>query len=305
MHNAFAQQFQVEGVAFSMRDRLMMIHVDTPFAQVVLTPHGASVLSYVPKVAGELGEDLLWVSSQAVYHGQKPVRGGIPVCWPWFGKGKEAGQMAHGFVRNMSWRLQSVDRLPSGATEVVFALDANEQTLAQWPHQFHLQLRVEIGETLALTLTTLNLNAYDIEITEALHTYFKVAQAPGIVIHGLQGSTHLDKLEDTAPAEIQSGPIKLQPPMDSVYLNQEGEIRIEDAVLNRQIGIETDHAASSVVWNPGKEIVKGFEDIDAAAWSEFVCVESGNVLDNAVIVPAECKHSMTVVYRAAPLSEPR
>ncbi|WP_028485657.1 D-hexose-6-phosphate mutarotase [Thiomicrorhabdus chilensis] len=300
MPEAYRSQFNAKNVRFSMRDHLMMIEVDNDYAQATITTHGASVLSYVPKNQSDGTQDLLWVSSSAVFNGQKAVRGGIPVCWPWFGKAKSAGLPAHGFVRNLVWHLDHVADLESGVTEVVLSYDADEHTLAIWPHQFHLQLRIEIGEKLILSLTTTNLNDHDLEITEALHTYFNVADPRGLVIHGLEGSTHLDKLNEQAPAEIQQEPVVLHPPMDSVYLNQSGDVILDDSGHQRRILIENRQTTSAVVWNPGPEIVKGFDDITDDGWLQFACVESGNVLNNAVIVPAEQKHTFSVMLSALP-----
>lgn len=292
MPQTLAKQFSSDHVRFFMRENLMMIEVKNDFANALLTTYGGCVLNYRPNG----GEELLWVSPTAVYHGKKPVRGGVPVCWPWFGKGAETGQPAHGFVRNMVWHLDDVRDLESGVTEVVMSCEANENTLAVWPHSFHLQLKVEIGETLALTLTTTNPNDHDLVITEALHTYFKVTQAAGLVIKGLEGATHLDKLAENAPAVTQTGALTLQPPMDSVFLNQTGRVTVEDAVGGRVITIDKAHSMSSVVWNPGAEIVKGFDDIPADDWPHFVCVESGNVLEDAVTVASGEKHALKVVY---------
>lgn len=294
MPERFASQFNVQGVTFSMRDHLMMIDVENEYAKATITTHGACVLSYVPQG----GQDLLWVSPTAVYNGQKAVRGGIPVCWPWFGKAKSAGLPAHGFVRNMVWHLDRVANLPSGVTEVRLVCDDTAETRSVWPHAFHLELKIEVGDKLALSLTTTNLNDHDIEITEALHTYFKVADPRGLTVAGLGNTIHLDKLNEEAPPEIQTEPVVIHPPKDSVYLNHQGEAVIEDLGNQRRIVIEKRNSDSSVVWNPGPEIVKGFDDIPEQGWLEFACVESGNVLDNQVVIPSEEKHCMVMILCA-------
>ncbi|MDG6774310.1 D-hexose-6-phosphate mutarotase [Thiomicrorhabdus sp. ZW0627] len=295
MPERFASQFNVKGVTFSMRDHLMMIDVENEHAKVTITTHGASVLSYVPK--GE-HEDVLWVSPTAVFNGKKAVRGGIPICWPWFGKANSAGLPAHGFVRNMVWHLDHVANLPYGVTEVVLTCSDTEETRALWPHAFHLQLKIEVGEKLALTLTTTNPNDHDIEITEALHTYFNVADPRDMLITGLENTIHLDKLSEDVPPEIQAEPVVLNPPKDSVFLDHIGDAVIEDSGNHRRILIEKKNSSSSVVWNPGPEIVKGFDDIPDDGWLTFACVESGNVLDNQVVVPSEGKHSLTMMLSA-------
>lgn len=292
-----ASQFAVEGVTFSMKDQLMMIDVENDFAQATLTTHGATVLSFIPKTGSSAGEDIIWVSPAALYDGKKPVRGGVPVCWPWFGAHPtEQGMPAHGVVRNATWQLEAVNALENGIIEVIMSISASEQTLALWPHAFNLSLRVEIGEQLAMTLTTHNPNAYDLEITEALHTYFAVADCQNTVIKGLDKAVHLNKLEEV-PAEAQEGDVTLKPPMDSVYLGQLGPMTFEDVNHHRTICIEQ-NGQSAVVWSPGPEGVKGFADIPDQVWSTFMCVEAGNVLGNSVTVPSESKHHFSMVISA-------
>ena len=291
MPTRYTQQFSAEGVSFSMQENIMMINVQNAFASAQITTHGGCVLSYTPNN----GEDLLWVSPTAIYNGQKPVRGGVPVCWPWFGaNAQDASAPAHGFVRNAVWHLDHVANLDSGVTEIVLSFDSNADTLAIWPHNFHLALKIEVGEKLAMSLITSNLNDHDIQITEAFHTYFNVADARNLVINGLEGSTHLDKLSG-APAESQIETLTLVPPMDSVYLDQTGDVSIADAGHQRRIVIEKQHADSAVVWNPGPETVKGFADVPDDLWPEFVCVEAGNIFDNAVMIASGDKHTMTMM----------
>jgi len=291
MPEQLASQFTAKGVTFSMQENLMMINVENDFATATITTHGASVLSYIPKG----GQDLLWVSPTAIYSAEKPVRGGVPICWPWFGAGKQAGLPAHGFVRNQVWQLDHVANLDSGVTEIVLNFEPNETSLEMWPHQFHLSLCIEVGEKLAVSLTTVNKNEYDIEITEALHTYFSVAESAGLLISGVENATEHNTLAKPIEITKRTQPITLMPPMDSVFTNQTAELVIHDEKNARNILIEKEYASSAVVWNPGAEIIKGFADVPEACWTEFVCVEAGNVFDNAVTIPAGEKHSMRMM----------
>ena len=291
MPEQLAKQFTAEGVTFSMKDHLMMINVENEFASATLTTHGASVLSYVPKG----GKDLLWVSPTAIYNGEKPVRGGIPVCWPWFGAAKQAGLPAHGFVRNQVWHLDHVANLETGVTEIVFTFEPNESTLAIWPHQFHLELRIEVGQKLAVSLTTVNKNDYDIEITEALHTYFNIKESAGLLISGVEGSTEHDTLQKPIQVSARNKAITLAPAMDSVFTDQTNDLVIHDDKASRKIIIEKQQASSAIVWNPGPEIIKGFADVPEQSWVDFVCVEAGNVFENAITIPAGEKHCMRMM----------
>ncbi|MBD3611748.1 MAG: D-hexose-6-phosphate mutarotase, partial [Hydrogenovibrio crunogenus] len=283
------QQFEVTGVHLSMREQLMLIEVENDFAKATITPHGASVLSFVPKSGNASGQDLLWVSDAAVYTGEKPVRGGIPICWPWFGPSQEAGLPAHGFVRNRVWHLDSVRNLEAGVTEVILMLESDDASLAVWPHAFRLELKIEIGTELVMTLITHNLNDHDIEVTEAFHSYFTVSDAESIQVDGLVHSFCYDKLTNADPVE-QTESLKITPPIDSVFIDQLAPIKIKDAQLQRNICIEKGNGRSAVVWNPGPEIIKGFADMPNDAWPTMLCVEAGNVLQNAVWIPSGEKH---------------
>ena len=291
MPSELAKQFNAKTVTFNQQENLTMIEVDNAFATAKITTLGGSVLSYVPKHNNGLGADILWVSETAVYDGKKPVRGGVPVCWPWFGgHPTDKTAPAHGFVRAALWQVSQVADLANGATEVTLSFKSTEKTLALWAFEFHLELKIEIGEKLVMSMTTANLSDKPMEITEALHTYFTVADARDLVIGGLEGAVHLDKLSNAA-AETQTDTVVLRPPMDSVYLNHTATAVIEDAANQRQILVEKSNASSCVVWNPGPETVKGFADIRDEDWPTFACVEAGNVLDNAIQIPAGAKHT--------------
>lgn len=292
-----ASQFAVEGVRFYMQDHLMMIEVENKHATALITTHGASVLSYVPKQGVSKDIDLLWVSPTSVYDGSKPVRGGIPVCWPWFGPSHQAGLPAHGFVRNRVWHLHDVACLGNGDTVIELRIASDETSLDLWPHAFQLALKVTVSDTLQVELITTNVNDHDIEITEALHTYFTVSESQGLKVDGLDGSECLDKLTHE-PGVIQTKALLLKPPIDSVFANQTQPVTIEDIGYGRHILIEADNSHSTVVWNPGPEIIKGFADMPDEAWPNMVCVESGNVLDDVVIIPSEHSHTLKMTLSA-------
>lgn len=300
MLDRMAQQLDATGVRLSMREQLMMIEVENDFAKATITPHGACVLSFVPKSGNASGQDLLWVSEAAVYTGEKPVRGGIPVCWPWFGPASEPGLPAHGFVRNRVWHLDSVRNLDAGITEIILMLESDKTSLALWPHAFRLELKIEVGTELVMTLTTHNLNDHDIEVTEAFHSYFTVSDAESIQVEGLAPSFCYDKLTDADPVE-QVDVLEILPPIDSVFIDQVVPVKIKDVEFQRNICIEKGNARSTVVWNPGPEIIKGFSDMTNDAWTRMLCVEAGNVLQNAVWLPSGEKHKMILKVYAEDL----
>ncbi len=291
---ALQQTFSVEGVRFYRQDGLVMVEVTHAAAKALLTTHGASVLSFTPLSETTSRQDWLWVSESAVYSGEKPVRGGIPVCWPWFGQAEKSGLPAHGFVRNQVWELTSVSAVSPTQTELVLTTASSPDTLAIWPHAFELQLTVTIGKSLELALTMRNLSDQPVAITEALHTYFSVSNAPDVVVDGLQGSECFDKLT-YAESYFQTTPLKIQPPIDSVFIDQTEPVVIRDAGYERCVRIEKKSAVSSVVWNPGPQIIKGFADMNDQAWPKMLCVEAGNVLQNAVTVAPGSEHTLRMM----------
>ena len=278
------------GVSFDKKEALSIITVENDLATAQITPYGASVLSFIPKCSG--GSDLLWVSPTAVFNGTKPVRGGIPICWPWFGQHPNHSELpAHGFVRNLNWNLDEVQNLTSGATELVFSLEHSEATLVLWPYRFHLTLTVTVAETLSLRLTTTNLSDKKMVLTEAFHSYFKVQDVRNVSVSGLENSTQIDTLNAMRRC-LQAESLTPSPPIDSVWINHSSHAVIEDKGLARCIEINKHGSDSTVVWNPGVEIVKGFQDIPNAQWPEFLCVESGNVFENTVTLLPNETHNL-------------
>ncbi len=285
----------VSGVSFDKKEALSIITVENDFATAQITPYGASVLSFIPKCSG--GSDLLWVSPTAVFNGKKPVRGGIPICWPWFGQNSDNPELpAHGFVRNLVWNLDDVQNLKSGATELVLSVKSNAKTLEMWPYSFHLSLTITIGKMLSLCLTTTNLSDQEMVLTEAFHSYFKVSDAREVAVSGFKNSLQVDTLKRSSPSKcLQTDQLIFSPPIDSVFLNHSADVVINDAGLLHDICIVgKEGSMSSVVWNPGPETVKGFADIPNEQWTSFLCVESGNVFSDVIRLKPREAHRLKI-----------
>ena len=290
------QNFPHEQIRFYQRDQLVMIELKNDYGQATLTTHGATLLSYIP--AGS--DEILWVSQTAVFDGSKPVRGGVPVCWPWFGAydvtkmpahPSDAAKKAHGFVRYEVWQVEAVESVGE-AVRVVLSLTPNDNTQAVWPFDFKVRLAVTLGEALTVDLIGENRSDQAWWLTEALHSYFKVAQAPGLVIEGLENTRYFDKNRDFAEFK-QIDTLNLQPPMDCVFINHSWPITLKDQ--GRDIRIDKQHSASTIVWNPGEEGVKAFADIPTQDYANFVCVEAGNALENGYWLKPGESHSMSMV----------
>jgi glucose-6-phosphate 1-epimerase len=274
----------------SQSQGLETLLIDTPLARCEVSLFGAQVLSFVPK---HDGRDLLWCSAARLEPG-RPIRGGIPVCWPWFarqGVGESAPQ--HGFVRTLPWSVDAIDdQAADGAVTVALVPDpAAFEALAEevrqgWPLQCRPRLTLTIGEALTVELETVNGSNDTLRLTQALHTYFRVGDVAQVGIGGLQGLHYLDKLEGFAEFE-QAKPWRFGGACDRIYLRASGLHDIDDPVLGRRIKVEATGSASTVVWNPGADGVLAFADIPPRDWFQYVCVEAANCepLDGVTLEP--------------------
>lgn len=281
MIDQLQQRFNQPGVRFFLRDRLVMLEMRNQHGSTVVTTQGATVLSYVPTD----GREVIWVSDSARYDGSKAVRGGIPVCWPWFGPHPDDPALpAHGFARQAIWRPVAVTT-EAGVTCATFRLEPDERTRSIWPQAFRLELTVRLGECLEVELRSTNPGPESIEISEALHSYFRVECAHGIAVEGLDGLAYWDKQQGGVRG-VQDRPLRVEPPIDRVFFRHTEPALIHDR--ERDIHVEKRGSATTVVWNPGPEGVRSFDDIPDPAWTEMLCVETANALDDQyTLAPGE------------------
>ncbi|MFO7582968.1 D-hexose-6-phosphate mutarotase [Guyparkeria sp.] len=266
-------RFDLPGVTFYRREQLILMQLENRHGSVTITPLGATVLSYRPRG----GDEVIWVSETARFDGSRPVRGGIPVCWPWFGAHPtDTSQGAHGFARRMPWQIDRMDHDDHGAV-AVFSLVDDDTTRSRWPHPFRLTLTVRLDESLHLELAAENRGDEEWEVSEALHSYFRVRDARGIRVEGLRGKHYWDKQQGGVRG-VQASDLTVQPPIDRVFFDHWDETVIHGA--DRRLRIAKNGSATTVVWNPGPDGVKGFDDIPEDAWPGMLCVETANALDN-------------------------
>jgi glucose-6-phosphate 1-epimerase len=257
---------------------------------------GAQVLTWAP--AGD--EPVVWLSPDARFKPGKSLRGGVPVCWPWFGPHPEdPSKPAHGFARNLDWTLIEAATVPEG-TRLVLRFVPGEAELALWPHQAELSLAVTVGERLRLDLTTDNSGAEPITITQALHTYFHVGDIAAAEVEGLEGCEYIDKTAADARLR-QEGPILIDREVNRIYLGCPGDAVIRDRALERAIRVSKTGSTSYVVWNPWAETGAAFGDMGEDGYRRMLCVETTNAASDVVTVaPGEC-YTLTTEYAVEPL----
>jgi len=281
---------------------LTYVDIDNHGGRATLCLQGAHVVSYRPK---SQQAPVVWVSDAAKFAPGKSIRGGVPVCWPWFGAhASEPGYPAHGFARTVAWEVTGTRRRNDARTEITLQLVDSEETRAQWPHATRLALTVVVGEKLELALATTNTGTAPVTIGEALHTYFHISDIGAVAVTGLEGCTYHDKVADFARA-TQTGEIGFAGEVDRVYVNTAADCVIVDPGLERRIRIAKRGSQSTVVWTPWTEKAGKMGDMgrgkSGAGWREMVCVESANAMDNVVSIAPGETHTLAVTYSVEPL----
>jgi len=264
-----------------------------PHGACEVSLYGGQVLGYKP-----LGQaPVLFVSRKAVYENGKPIRGGIPVCWPWFGAHPhEKNKPAHGFARVQPWSLLTAE-YNSQMTDIKLGLCDNEATRALWPHAFDLTLRVVLDTTLRVELTTRNRDKAPVIISEALHTYLLVRDVSHASVIGLEGLRYFDSLtgdEHTAP----NGATHIHGEIDRVYQDANPECSVDDPGLGRQIVVAKRNSHSTVIWNPGIEKSKRLPDFGDNEYPQMLCVETANARQATLTLPPGETHTMALSLRA-------
>ena len=250
-------------------------------------------MSYRPK---DQQHDLLFVSDKAYYEDGKAIKGGIPVCWPWFGPDPEdQGRSAHGFVRNRQWGVSASESLADGSTRVVLSLVDTDETRGIWPHPFRLDIEISIGDSLTVALVTHNTGNENVTISQALHSYFQVGDISKVKVLGLDGTDYLDKVDDAA-RKTQVGPVTIDGEVDRIYTGVTGEQVIDDESLGRKIHITSRGCSTAVVWNPWSEIATSMGDLDDDDYRKMLCVETANAGPETVEIAAGGEYRLEAEY---------
>lgn len=271
---------------------LTMVAVTTDHASAVISPYAGQVLSYRPAGA----DDLLFLSESAYYAPGKAIKGGIPVCWPWFGPDPEGkGRPGHGFVRNRPWELLATELRADGSVRVRLGLTDSDETRALWPHAFALTLDATIGAALEIALTTRNRGAAPFVLSQGLHTYFQVGDIARTRVLGLDGCSYLDKMDGGRECR-QDGPVTITGETDRIYTGVTGPLEIADAGLGRRIRIESAGSASAVVWNPWQDTARAMADLGDDDYRRMVCVETTNAAPDTITVTPDGEHRLVALY---------
>ena len=273
------KRFEIPGRLTLMEGNgeLLKVEVTSDWSTAEIYLQGAHVTDFQRK--GEA--PLLFTSQFSRFQRGEPIRGGIPIIFPWFGA--REGEPAHGFARLAEWELHEATALPEGGVSLRFSLPETAAS-ATWP-SFSANYVVTVTDTLTLELIITNA-AHDqnFSFENCLHTYFTVGDINAISITGLKGATYLDKLENFAPKTETADAIKISAEVDQHFLDTTSAVEILDPKLKRKIRIQKSGSASTSVWNPWTTKSQQMPDFGNEEYKQMVCIESGNVAKNRIVL---------------------
>jgi D-hexose-6-phosphate mutarotase len=263
--------------------------VNNKYASAEISLHGAHVMSYIPKSE----KPVLWMSGSSYFQPDKPIRGGIPLCWPWFGgHPSDKSKPSHGFARIADWHVAETDAKPNG-TLVILRLTEKDIPANFREFPFEIRLELLVGRDLQVALAVVNTGKEKMSFSAALHSYLNVSDIASVTVEGLDNCKYLDLLDHTF--KVQKGIIAFDAETDRVYLNTQATCIIDDPGFSRRIKIAKSGSNSTVVWNPWIEKSKRMPDFGDEDYHAMLCIETANAENDArVIAPAE-KHILKAI----------
>jgi glucose-6-phosphate 1-epimerase len=292
------RRLEIPGIAQIVEGNggLLKVRITSPEAMGEMYLHGAHVTSWKP--AG--GEEVLFLSVESRWEHGHAIRGGVPVCFPWFGgKADDPKAPAHGFVRTQAWHLESIARAGDAVTVSMFT-ESNEETRTWWPADFHLVHRATFGRELSLELVVTNTGRTSLRFEEALHAYHRVGNVEKVRVRGLDTIHYLDKT-DSNRKKMQQGEIVIVSETDRVYLDTRDAIELEDPLLHRRTRITKENSGTTVVWNPWVQKAHSLSDFADDEWMQMICIETSNVSDFAVNLSPGQQHTMKALVSVVDL----
>ena len=270
---------------------LPIIALANQYGSCEVSLYGGHVLSYRP--TGHM--PVLFLSKESLFEPGKPIRGGIPLCWPWFGPSADKALPIHGFARIMQWDIKTTE-YSADATEVRLVLSDSEETRRFWPHAFELTLRIWLDERLNLALTTVNRDTHPFPLTQAFHTYFRIRQIMDVTVRGLDKAAYRDRL--TNQTGTHEGLLNIRAETDRVFTPTAHECVLHDPGIGRAIAMAFTGAQHLVVWNPWIAKAKAMPDFGDEEYTGMLCIEPVNMDDDEVTLEPGASHTLTLAIQS-------
>lgn len=259
---------------------------------------GATITHYRPRG----GEPLLFLSEQSRFQSGLPIRGGIPIVFPWFGTHPaDPAAPMHGFARTATWELLRTQRKADGGLEALFGLDAARATHPAWPHPYHLRYRVALGSRLEVELEIRAGGEHSVAVEAALHTYCRVVDATRATVAGLSEAAYIDKVDGFARKRQGPEPIRVTGETDRVYLSTAAACCLDDPAGHRRIVVEKRGSLTTVIWNPWAAKAQALSDLGDEEWRQMLCIETADAADNRLLLPPGLPFRIAACLYAEPL----
>ena len=248
----------------------VVYEIDHPACNARIASHGAHLMEWQPK-----GEDpVIYLSPEAVFREGKPIRGGIPICWPWFSSHPtDPTKPSHGIARTRFWTLEESSESEFGI-RMLFSLEDDEATRTMWPFPFRFELEVFFGKQLELRLTTNNRSDKPMPVSGAVHAYFATKDSRAANVSGL---------ELKSPLRITEEVEQFFPTLANAVLEEAG----------REVHIEKSSLPGTMVWNPWIEKAASFADMPDEDYLRFICIEPMIANPDAVKIAPGGRFSVT------------
>jgi D-hexose-6-phosphate mutarotase len=292
---------------YGIRDQLVfsegpggfiIAEIKNPHGEATVALHGGHILSFRPRDH----EPVLWLSRDSYYKTGKAIRGGIPVCWPWFGDHPtDADKPAHGFVRTAVWSVSESEKLADESTRLKLLIADGEETMKLWPHRFRLEIDVTVSDVLRIKLIATNTDNKPFICGGALHSYFNISSISNILIKGLEGCPYIDKV-DQGRRKVQDGSVSVKRETDRIYLDTKTDCIIEDSGLHRRIGISKNGSRTTVVWNPWIDKAGKMKDFGDDEYKRMICLETVNADTDVISLDPGNTHTLEATIRLEPLT---
>ena len=274
---------------------LQYLEIDNPLATGKIALQGAHIMAWQPKF---LANPVLWMSSNARFVKGRSIRGGVPICWPWFGAHPTDSTFCpHGFARVIPWRVVDIDATPTGATRIILNMQETAEAKRQLSYPYELTLTITIGRRLRIDLATTNHADHPFVIGEAFHTYFNISDLSNVQITGMEDCVFADKILKYE-RNVEHNALKFDgTEYDRVYIHHSSDCAIHDTGFKRTIHVSKSGSDTTVVWNPGAEKASQMADMGAPdEWRKTICVETTNALENMVVINPGRKHILSAEY---------
>ncbi len=271
---------------------LVRLTVHSALADAHIYLHGAHVTHFQPHDKAPV----LFLSQQSLFAADKPIRGGVPLIFPWFGpRADHPESPAHGFARTSDWEVESLANDGDGIVTAVFRLASDARTRALWPHDFEMHYRVAIGRNLTLTLEVDNVSSEPFTFENALHSYFTVGDVREISVSGLENAEYVDKTDHFQRKRQGPEPIRITQETDRVFENTRKTCVLDDPGSHRRVTVEKSGSQTTVIWNPWIDKAAAMADFGKDEWPHMMCIETANAGANVITLAPGKSQSMRAV----------